>query len=156
MTTLSSGDVLELVGHIGITAKLFRGWCEQGRVPMDEEADGPGSQRRFTVQQAVAIVIAAQVYRSERGCSPEYVSKVIEAFAAVDRRWFLGQFANGNRYLIGVRDGLPVLGPKLALDEAQRVNVWLAYGQTLGKVEEIEKRLHARPSAGRVRGLAQK
>jgi DNA-binding transcriptional MerR regulator len=149
MRTLTTGDVLEIAGPDGLTPKELRLWCEQGLVNPIEGGDGHGSHRRFSVMQTVGIVVATKVRRSEQGCVPAYVGKVVAAFARMKEAELKKLIAKNGPCLVTIHEGRPLLRGA----QFDWVDVEDVYDRVNKAIAEIEERLKY-AVGGRPRGLA--
>lgn len=98
-----------------------------------DEADGPSrnNAHRFTLMQCVGVLVAAELRRSLRGCSPAFVKEVVTAFATVDEKWLTAQFKQGRTHFANVLgregDSTTPLRPLLASADYDWVDVQAAY-----------------------------
>lgn len=103
----------EICSLADLQQRVIADWIEKGLVqPAERLGIGRGQGDRFTPMQAIGIVVAAELRRSERGCVLEYAGKIIEAFAGVTDTWLQKQFAEGKTHFIRVHHGKPLLSGK--------------------------------------------
>jgi hypothetical protein len=150
---LTTAEVLEIVGPLGVTPKQFRGWCEKGYVVPDEGGSSQGDHRRFGLMTALGVAVAARVLATERGCLPAYVGTVVTAFRKRTAEWLREGFAAGRSHLIAVVTTVNG-GPTLILDSPrpyETIDVRAALDELTRAVRRIERRLRdggRRPGPG--------
>jgi hypothetical protein len=135
MKYLTSGDIAELIAPTGVTDKQFQAWCNRNLIIPVAGGGTRGCHRRFTLMQVVGIAVAAKVYAGERGCVPDYVGAVVEAFASVTVEWLLNQFENGQTHFITPHHGRPLLGGP---QYPEWVDVEGTYREVRARVAEAE------------------
>lgn len=77
MTVFKTEEVADLCG---LPVHQIIEWVKAGLEPADDLGPGRGKGRRFSRMQAVGLVVAAELHRSDRGCRPKYAAAVVEAF----------------------------------------------------------------------------
>lgn len=113
---LTVEDVCEVSG---LEPQTLRNWVSGGLVvPAERATRGPGGGNKFSVTQAVGLVVAEQLRRAERGCAPSYVAKVVAAFGAVTEAWLRAEFEEGRTHLAMVHQPFDPPG-KLWLQQEQ-------------------------------------
>src|SRR4051812_38111868 len=64
-------------------------WVSKGVVmPTRKGGKGRGNSHRFAGKQVLGLAVAAALHQGERGCSPQYVAKLMRLFEAMDDRTF--------------------------------------------------------------------
>src|SRR5438046_275407 len=87
---LSTSEVIDLSG---LPLATLTAWVSQGIItPAEVGGPGRGRGHRFSLMQAVGIVVAARVHQSPRSCAPSYVGLIVETFGAKTEGWLLEQF----------------------------------------------------------------
>jgi hypothetical protein len=120
----------------GITPKLLRDWVNDdvpGIEPAVRGGKGRGLSHRFTIPQAVGVIVAARLRNSARSCALSYVAKVVEAFAGVSGQWLEEQFAKGRTHLVTVHAGRPILEAKRYEDQVDVKAAYRAVAKVVAK-----------------------
>ncbi len=138
MATLATWKTLKdkcKIDKIGMSEDAFRVLCEETNIKPKEGGKGSGSHRKFSLMQAVGIMVVAKLRNSERGCNLPYAEKVIQAFEAVDREWLEKQLRKSGKCFFGVHQGKPLFASATSMfDDA--VNVEEIYETVLKALGE--------------------
>jgi hypothetical protein len=133
MFMFNTGDILAVAG---LTAKEFQRWRESGSVRPTAGGGGHGWHCRFSLTQAVGIVVAARLRHSVRGCALSCVQNVVGCFAALSEKALEAEFAAGRTHLAYADQGrLWLAAPKYDWPSAEE-----AYRACRAKLAEIEQR----------------
>lgn len=109
MKMLMVGDVLQVIGPLGVNYEQIRTWCEKGFIKPAAGGWGKGNSRRFTLMQAVGLAVAAKVYTGEQGCRLTYLRKVVSAFAGMTEEELVKEFRKGRTHFVTEHEGKPLL-----------------------------------------------
>jgi len=158
MTTLSTGDVLEIVDAVlakydyaGLTPKEFRGWAASGVVTPAAGGNGQGDHRMYSQMQAVGITYAALWQRS--GAGSTWLRQVIDYVAAMSDTE-LSQLPAGS-ILVPLREGPQLARVERGLPGA--MDLGRVYRDVLAATIKVARRLRRERreyGSGRLRGLA--
>jgi hypothetical protein len=75
----------ELSTIIGLPESLLHRWITKGiLIPDKYGSSGRGMAHQFDYPKCLALAVAAVMYRSPRGCSPEYVISLIDRFSSIE------------------------------------------------------------------------
>jgi hypothetical protein len=151
MKYLTSGDVVEIIQPIGVTAKQFAGWCERELIVSTEGGGTKGNHRQFTLMQTVGIAVASKIFKSDRGCVASYVGMVVQAFGAKKEEDLLEQFKKKATHLMMVVRTGSGLHLELTGAADDRVDVKATYNEVVEAVAKLSNE-PANP-IGRNRGL---
>lgn len=156
MKLLSSGEVCEIAG---LPQSTLDRWCSGESVDLEgpvvtphQEASGKGSQRRFTVAQAVGLAFAAE-WR-EWGAGWPLLEPLLRKLMELSEKDMLRAFAEGRTHLLELpgnrlEQPVPVEFPGKERCDLQRV-----YRKVKERITEIEQREKADPpKRGRKRAL---
>lgn len=80
-----------------VTPGQFRKLLDDGLVVPAEGGGTQGAHRRFSLTQAVGLMVGTKLFGSERGCRLEYVAEVMNAFGAVTEEWLRAKFQKDKR-----------------------------------------------------------
>jgi hypothetical protein len=102
---------LERVSMVAeLPPQYLRDWIRDGYVsPTHRGGIGTGNGHRFSLTQAVGIVVASQVRYSRRGCSPAYLKAVVDAFASLTEEGLVSLIQQRGRYFVHEHYGKPIL-----------------------------------------------
>src|SRR3954466_14891503 len=106
MILFTTGDILEMTG---IAANTFDRWCAGEIVKPLSGGAGTGNHRQWSFMQAVGFVVAEEIRKSEQGCVPAFVGKVVEAFASVDEEWLRKKIEKDGSIFVTTHQGKPLL-----------------------------------------------
>ena len=147
MRLLSSGDVCEIAG---IPSATFDEWCRKGIVKPKAGGKGLGNHRRFTLMQTVAIALAVELRKAERGCALSFAGQVIKAVGSMTEKELVNYFENDATRFMTVCKGQVVMDRSFY---EHLVDLQVIYTRVKVKVTKIEYRLRYH-RGGRTRGLA--
>jgi DNA-binding transcriptional MerR regulator len=104
-------NLLEACDLSGVNVVTLRSWIAARLVtPHHVGHSGPGSGYRFTAMQVVALGVVKQLQNTKRGCRPEYIPTVIEAFTKEGAEYeLMAYFVEGKTRYVGVMDGDVIL-----------------------------------------------
>jgi hypothetical protein len=133
---LKTSEVCELAR---LPVPTLNDWVGEGVIiPAERGGVGRGKEHRYTVIQAVALVVAGDLMRSERGAAPDYVYRAVAGIASMTEETLEEQFRQGWTVLVDVNasDGCPVTFYKPHPARLYDPDVREAYRRVLAYVAE--------------------
>lgn len=131
---INANEVCELAG---LPPTTLQGWCERGLVtPVSGGGRGRGHQRRFTLMQALGLVIAARVYLTERSCALSYVGMIVSALMAYPESDLLARLrhsAHWFRFVVGTGGGPFIVWGQEDVTDPECVDVREVYAGLTGQ-----------------------
>src|SRR4051812_39155332 len=98
--------VLNVVSDLcGIDPQVLRNRIAAGTLaPAHRGLIRRGKGHRFSMQQAVGICVATELWRSEQGCASSYFSKIVTAFEAMTESELRLAFEKGFTHFLTVTE----------------------------------------------------
>lgn len=164
---LSSGEVCEITG---LPQNTLDRWCSGESVDLEgpvvtpyqeakrpvvkpyQEASGRGTQRRFTVAQAVGLAFAAE-WR-EWGAGWPLLEPLLRELMKLTEKQMLAAFAEGRTHILELPGNRLEKAPPGNFPSAERLNLRRVYCKVQERIAELEERERSRPpKPGRKRAL---
>jgi hypothetical protein len=155
--TMSLGDLFELVASTGLSRRTLQHWAKQGYLPCAVASGGTGEQRKWTLPEALGVLVACRVYTSTRGCALSYLSIVVRGFARHPLAHWRKKAGRSPGLMMAheTGSGEPYTAHiELERKLPDRIDVREALADLTAAVERMSARPGIGPEGGRKRGLA--
>src|SRR4051812_25776737 len=82
-------ETKEVCKWSGLPVTTLNEWVSKSIVrPVRRGGQGRGNSHLWSGKQVMGLAVAVALHQSERGCSPQYVAKLVRLFEAMDDRTF--------------------------------------------------------------------
>ncbi len=94
----------------GFKPQTLRNWISGGLITPEEPGEvGAGKGHRFTLMQAVGLVVAKEIQDSERGCVLSFIGMCVENFNTKSEEWLKRRLARGSTHYVMPHHSGPLL-----------------------------------------------